>query len=856
MLASCSRSAIRDRVDATPLERPVPQPELCNQLDDDLDSQVDELFVDDEGRYVDQEHCGSCNVRCEANRENELAVECGILFDVPVCIAIECADGFAVSETGRCIPRFDRLCLPCQNDDDCGGVEGSACVTLGSESRCVAPCDRGECPAGYSCRASDADNGIDVCEPVSGSCSCEPGDNFDLACAIPIEGEDEDEEESLCVGAAVCSGGVLSECVAFEEVCDEVDNNCDGTVDEGFRDQRGAYILDIRNCGECGVDCTQSMVPEGDLICGGDPFAPSCVLSCPDALDGIQPGDRIDGDRKIATGCECTVQQLIDVPGPVLAEGENLDVNCDGADGIVLESFYVAPDGDDTGPGSPSRPLKTISVAMTRAAESLGEAEPRPHVFIASGAYSEVVEVPDGIKIHGGYRRDFLALDPDGFRVEIRSSATSTNPLSATGVAMIIRNAGSIETVVEWVSVIGRDAVEDSQASFGLLVDSPGPRLSIRDSIIRSGSGGRGTNGTSGQAGKDPDTEAGVGDNPRGAQEDASRQCIFGSDNTVRGGSGGTNQCGGTNARGGDGGSATCPEFAQFQNRGQDAAGGARGGDGGQDSQGPIMGLSCSRPVCCGLADFSVPTDFRGPQSGSQGTDGTSGLAGRGCQNPFGSFDDALMWQPDSASAGTNGGVGSGGGGGGAGGGAAMDWFDGVCEFADGLGGGGGGGGAGGCGGAAGEAGTSGGPSVAMVVRNPGGTQPWFEIRNVELSPADGGRGGNGGAGGDGGRGGEGALGGELARRERTTPTLSGPFGGGRGGRGGVGGAGGGGGGGCGGGSVGVWILGSRGDNTTDGWRSNNTFQLGRGGRAGQGGGGFSAAADGEEGGSVDVLVR
>ena len=56
---------------------------------------------------------------------------------------------------------------------------------------------------------------------------------------------------------------------------------------------------------------------------------------------------------------------------------------------------------------------------MQRAFDSLSTPRPRPHVFVASGIYTESVEVPDGVLVHGGYRRDFLALDPVGFRVEV-----------------------------------------------------------------------------------------------------------------------------------------------------------------------------------------------------------------------------------------------------------------------------------------------------------------------------------------------------------------------------------------------------------------------------------------------------
>ena len=843
LLAACgSRTALEDdEFDAT--AGPVPMTEACNGLDDDLDGMVDEDFRDDTGRYVHDDHCGVCDAACDPRDPNELSVACALVDETPACVATECAEGYAPTTAGRCAPAWDRLCLPCAVDPDCGDLVAGRCADVGGELRCSVGCEVG-CPPGYACSAGG------VCEPTGGSCSCDPGESFTLACGLT------DPEGLLCVGSATCDDGTLSECLAPEDVCDEVDNDCDGVVDGPFRDERGAYV-DIRNCGECGVDCTLSTVPEGDLICGGDPFAPTCVLDCPDARDGIMPGDRVDADRDIATGCECTVTAIDDVPGPVLATGEDLDVNCDGADGIVVRSFYVAGDGDDAGPGSPTRPVRTIDAALARAAASLETDAPRPHVFIASGTYTETLNVPDGVQIHGGYRRDFRALDPSGFRVDVRAPRDTEAP---GGAALDIREAGATQTVIEWISARGRDAVDPSSATFGAYVLDPGPMLSLRDMEVRSGVAGAGAPGTDGRAGSAPSMTAQVGEPPRAAIEDASHTCIPGASNTVRGGAGGSSTCSGVDVSGGAGGSPSCPELGMFQPsgaRGLGASPGA-GGAGGQDSQGPIMGggSSCPATVCCGLADFSVPSEFSGPQAGERGGGGGSGSAGRGCVEPLGRFAGD-RWTGETPTAGSSGTPGAGGGGGGAGGGSNMDWVEDLCEFEDGLGGGGGGGGAGGCGGAGGQPGTSGGPSVAILLRYTSGRATLPEIRRVTIAPADGGRGGDGGAGGDGALGGTGAFGGELARAARSTPTLAGPFPGGRGGRGGDGSPGGGGGGGCGGGSVGVWITGTAGEPPgTAAIRSGNTFRLGRGGLAGRGGGGGAAAADGAAGGAIDVIAR
>ena len=869
-------------------DRRQPSDEVCDGLDQDLDGAVDEDFRDEVGRYArDAQHCGGCGRECLVPDPFTLTLECVVLEESPVCAATECVPGYGPSRTGACVPLYTFLCLPCLTDDDCGDSLASRCEAVAGEGRCVVDCAAG-CPDGYECLGAspepppppdDVDGGIPddagmigdggpgddddggvapdggvsrgSCVPVGGSCRCEPGQIFELACdagpGMPMDPDDPtDPEEGLrCPGRALCDQGELSACVVPEEACNLRDDDCDGEVDEAFKNEFGAYA-DLHHCGECGVDCADSPVPEGDLVCGGDPFAPTCVLSCPDARDGIQPGDRIDGDRDIATGCECTVGALIDVPGPVGAQGEALDLNCDGADGMVPRSVYVATDGDDEGPGSPTRPLRTLTAAMERALE-----EDRKDVFVASGDYVEALEVPAGVRVHGGYRRDFLALDPAGFATVIRSPRDSPLPGGAA-VSLSSCDGAAGETALAWLQIVGRDAAEPSEGSIALYIGCAESReIRIEACEIRAGIPGRGMDGDAGEPGEPPAREPDAGEPPRGAVE-SNGICEPIDANEVAGGSGGAHSCSGRSTAGGVGGSPGCPVFANFQPGGSVGRGTSpgAGGNGGQDSNGPVVGSSCSEVVCCGLADFVVPSFFTGPSPGEAGGDGDAGSPGRGCADAFGVWRDG-RFVAATATSGTSATAGSGGGGGGAGGGAEMDIFPGLCEFPDGLGGGGGGGGAGGCGGTGGDAGTSGAPAIGIFVD--GASAPNLTISGCFIRTPDGGRGGDGGAGGGGAAGSPGAPGGSVPLSERTTPTLAGPFPGERGGAGGRGGDGGGGGGGCGGYSAGV-----RGGGDVDAarWSSANLFDVGRGGRAGRGGGGAAAGGDGAEGGSFDVLSR
>jgi len=814
--------------------------EQCNGLDDDGDLRVDEDFRDQQGRYVRDEHCGACNHACSETLAHATVRACGLIAELPVCVAAQCAAGYAVSLSGRCVALGDRLCMPCDGDSDCGPLPAARCVVLGDTSYCSIGCDDG-CPSGFQCQPIAGG----ICLPPNGDCACDTGEVYTRACAITAP------DAARCPGRQMCSNGKLSSCQSDAELCDGIDNDCDGHIDEGFRDGLGAYSLDDANCGACGIDCTRDMFAGEPLACGGDPFAPSCSVTCPDLDDGVQRGDHLDADRRIQNGCECVVASSSDAPGQ--APDEPLDANCDGADGDVLRSFYVAADGDDLGPGSASRPLRSISRGVERAAASLGTETPRPHVYIASGIYTEVVQLRDGVLVHGGYRRDFLALNPDGFEVVIVAPPDA----GALGAALNIESAGVQETSIEGVRVRGFDAVSPGLPAVAVSIVDPGSRLTLRDVRVRAGKPGAGVAGRDGVAAGVVASQAGSGDNPRAALEDDNHICDPSANNRSLGGAGGRNVCGRVDVSGGTGGSTDCPAFARRVAGGGSGSGlrPGPGGQGGTDVSAPIVGGPSCSSVCCGLADFSVPGVYPQAAPGSDGTAGGDGSAGSACADPLGTFVNG-QWRGGAAASGTPGTAGSGAGGGGAGGGVQFDWMAGACAFSDGLGGGGGGGGAGGCGGVGGEPGQAAAPGIGVLIQfRAGSNAPQLEGLDIETEA--GAPGGDGGRGGDGATGGRGGRAGALARELLATPTLAGAAAGERGGNGGKGGAGGGAGGGCGGSSVGIWIAGTQ---PNAQWlsmlRTRNAFTLGNPGRPGRGGGGAAPAANGNEGMVLDVLVR
>jgi hypothetical protein len=772
----------------------MPEIEKCNYIDDNCDGKTDEDWTDaGEVCIVGKGICERFGVKMCDELNPSGPVKCSAVEGEK---ETEICDGLDNNCDGQTDENWQDL------GEICSAGKG-ICKKWG-----VKICDSADPSGETKCSAEPDQKKEELCDGLDNNCDGQTDENWpDLGkpCTVGM-GICERKGYSMCnsdnpSGSSVCS--VKQGEANPVELCDYLDDDCNGTTDEDFKDSGGKYFM-ATDCGACGNNCSNYWVPSPSQfhvtpVCNVNTSVPFCDFEC---VSGWVDADKIEDN-----GCELFID---------------------------LEAIYAstAANGgmDNSVCGTWDKPCATIGYGLSRAKDSS-----KKKVLVSAGAYYESVALLNGIDLLGGYNPENWARD---YKVNLTVIFGKT--ASGNRKSVIAEEITSL-TVFEGFVVYGETTYETSGNTYAVFLKNCGNGLQVRNNEIWSGNGGSGSSGQDGNAGLQ-------GTNGYDGEETIiswSCACGVGPGNQGTKGDGGSRTCDDTDVSGGNGAGAVCPSNTSQQASGSNGKSGSGGGDAGTGGKG---GHDTYSSDCNGFATegFISNGDF-----GTDGKSGGHGSGGAGCKYSEGSVN-GLEWTGSNGNDGTAGKHGGGGGGGGAGGGADVKgvtdpfWGDlyscGNCfsggynccgwytnTVDDSLGGSGGGGGSGGCGGYGGKGGKAGGGSFGIFIAFSSQTSNYPVVTGNIIHRGNGGAGGSGGNGGAPGTGGNGGNGG------KTKDTFAYAMGfGGRGGQGGSGGAGGGAGGGCGGVSYGIYV---NNYSSKPDYSSGNTFIAGgNGGKGGTGG--------------------
>lgn len=229
---------------------------------------------------------GRCTDSATSSTGKRCSVKCASASGCGDPTAFECVTDSGTSDPSSfCVSKTAHLCDPCQSSAAChtaGSGTGNQCVSYGSTGYfCGIPCAAdGDCPPAYTCKNAEVigvSTVVKQCVATAGTCTCSvaqiswakkggsAGGSL-TECFQTVDGK-----PTSCKGTRTCtSAGSLSACtgqVPATEVCDSLDNDCNGKVDDVDCSDGSVCTKDA--CDAAAKACAHLPAAEG-LTCEAD----------------------------------------------------------------------------------------------------------------------------------------------------------------------------------------------------------------------------------------------------------------------------------------------------------------------------------------------------------------------------------------------------------------------------------------------------------------------------------------------------------------------------------------------------------------------------------------------------------
>lgn len=200
-----------------------------------------------------------------------------------------------------CVHPAPRVCRPCKEDKECASEFMDTvmiCANIQNYFYCLKGCKQDqECGEGMTCKEVGETRGK-MCVPSSGSCECNEWKvGIQGRCLLANEfGVCEGHFECSETGQSICSGKQPN-----IEICNGVDDDCDGQTDEGLIESEEC---DLTN--QYGTCKGKRICLAGQEVCQGSYPSPEVCNGIDDNCNGVTDEGFSDQDQDGIADCEDT----------------------------------------------------------------------------------------------------------------------------------------------------------------------------------------------------------------------------------------------------------------------------------------------------------------------------------------------------------------------------------------------------------------------------------------------------------------------------------------------------------------------------------------------------------------------